>query len=180
MLGYSQIPSEWTDNLKEVEDMNFAYTDISLNKVYEMSYSHALKVIERNGGFTDGENLIINCEQPESVRYEESFPEFKLKEKIDIQKSLKTSFSLEFTGNGFVSSYIMHSPDHNYVAEVEVILDGNTVEVVKLPAAFKSRKPELYYNYELDDIRHEVIFKWLNPVNDVSLDVTSVIVYSEQ
>ena len=180
MLGYSQIPSEWIDNLKEVEDMNFAYTDISLNKVYEMSYSHALKVIERNGGFTDGENLIINCEQPESVRYEESFPEFKLKEKIDIQKSLKTSFSLEFTGNGFVSSYIMHSPDHNYVAEVEVILDGNTVEVVKLPAAFKSRKPELYYNYELDDIRHEVIFKWLNPVNDVSLDVSSVIVYSEQ
>ena len=45
MLGYSHIPEYWMSNLKEVEDMDFAYTTISLNKAYKMSFDQALQVI---------------------------------------------------------------------------------------------------------------------------------------
>lgn len=38
MLGYDNIPEKWMRNLREVEDMDFAYTDISLNRTYEMSF----------------------------------------------------------------------------------------------------------------------------------------------
>lgn len=178
MLGYSNIPSEWTDNLEEVEDMNFAYTDISLNKAYEMSYNQALEVISLNGGSVDGDKVEIHCEIPEPVRYEESFPGFYPKDKMDIRKSLYEPVSFEFAGNGFVSSYFLSSPDENYVAEVKVMLDGNAEEIVKLPAAFKSRKPELYYNYDLTGTKHKVEYVWLNPKKGVRFDVTSVIVYS--
>jgi hypothetical protein len=60
-------------NLKEVEDMNFAYTDISLNKTYQMSLNQALQMIERNGGKNNGETVTIKCQQPTPVRYEKGF-----------------------------------------------------------------------------------------------------------
>jgi len=56
IIGYDRIPDYWMKNLKEVEDMNFAYTDISLNKTYRMSFNQALQVIERGGGKVDGSN----------------------------------------------------------------------------------------------------------------------------
>ena len=34
ILEYNRIPDQWKRSLKEVEDRNFAYTDISLNKAY--------------------------------------------------------------------------------------------------------------------------------------------------
>ena len=59
MLGYSHIPEYWMSNLKEVEDMDFAYTTISLNKAYKMSFDQALQVIERNGGKVEAESVTI-------------------------------------------------------------------------------------------------------------------------
>ena len=50
MLGYSKIPAYWMEGLDKAEDINFAYTDISLNKIYELSMKHALENIKANGG----------------------------------------------------------------------------------------------------------------------------------
>ena len=44
MLGYSHIPEYWMPNLKEVEDMDFAYTTISLNKAYKMSFDQLYRL----------------------------------------------------------------------------------------------------------------------------------------
>ena len=73
MLGYSHIPEYWMPNLKEVEDMDFAYTTISLNKAYKMSFDQALQVIERNGGKVETESVTIKTQVPTAVRYEKSF-----------------------------------------------------------------------------------------------------------
>ena len=73
MLGYSGIPEYWKKNLYEVEDRNFAYTDISLNKVYQMSYNQALKVIERYDGKVGEDDVTIRLQTPETVRLEEGF-----------------------------------------------------------------------------------------------------------
>ena len=50
IIGYNKIPDHWKKNLKDVEDIHFAYTTISLNRTYQMSYGQALKQIERYGG----------------------------------------------------------------------------------------------------------------------------------
>ena len=41
ILGYSRIPDYWMKNLREVENMDFAYTTISLNKTYQMGFDQA-------------------------------------------------------------------------------------------------------------------------------------------
>ena len=53
--------------------MNFAFTNISLNKTYQMSFGQAFQMIERNGGKIDGETVTIKCQQPKPVRYEKAF-----------------------------------------------------------------------------------------------------------
>ncbi len=64
---------KWMRNLREVEDMDFAYTDISLNRTYEMSFCQALEVIRRNGGSVGETDVTVACQQPVPVRFEQSF-----------------------------------------------------------------------------------------------------------
>ena len=47
MLGYKNIPAYWKQGLAEVEPIDFKYTTISLNDVYELSYKHALGMIRK-------------------------------------------------------------------------------------------------------------------------------------
>lgn len=73
ILGYSHIPEYWMKNLREAEDIDFAFTSSSLNKAYQMSYNHALQMIERNGGCVDDSTVTIVCQKPEPVRLEKAF-----------------------------------------------------------------------------------------------------------
>ncbi|WP_231582581.1 catalase, partial [Bacteroides intestinalis] len=43
MIGYSNIPENWKEILYEIEDIPFAYTDVSLNKLSELGLKHALQ-----------------------------------------------------------------------------------------------------------------------------------------
>ena len=60
-------------NLREVENLNFAYTDMSLNQTYQTSFKHALQMIKRNGGSISGDNITIVCQTPVPVRFEQAF-----------------------------------------------------------------------------------------------------------
>lgn len=51
----------WKMGLKDIEDMDFKYTTMSLNKVYAISYKHALATIKRNGGSVNGNNVTSRC-----------------------------------------------------------------------------------------------------------------------
>jgi hypothetical protein len=55
ILGYDKIPAYWKMGLKEAESIDFKYTTISLEDVYETGLNHALKTIERNGGAMNGD-----------------------------------------------------------------------------------------------------------------------------
>lgn len=179
MLGYSNIPDKWLANLKEVEDMDLAYTDISLNDTYRMSFDQALEVICLNGGKADGDDVTIKYQSPVPVRLEESFPNHYPVEKRTVGRSLDEPVDIEFNGKGITAGYSMKSADDSYVGEIEVFLDGTAAGVVKLPAAFGPRKQELFCKYGLDDTVHKLSFRWLNPDNNVSLSVTSAIIYSD-
>lgn len=184
MIGYSNIPEYWKKNLYEVEDRDFAYTDISLNKVYKMSFDQALQVIEKNGGSVSGEDVHIKVQEPEAVRFEESFTGHWPQKKVEINKELSEDPELSFFGNGIVISYSFNRGRNqdsafpeNYVAKVEVYLDGQLSETVVLPVAQNARKQELYYKYKLEEKEHSVSFKWLNPLPGKNIYLTSYIPY---
>jgi hypothetical protein len=179
MLGYDKIPDYWMKNLKEVEDMNFAYTNISLNKAYQMSFNQALQMIERNGGKIDDENVTIKCQQPVAVRYEKGFDGVYPVEKKGIDKKISALHPVEFEGTGIVLKGYAISPDKNYVAKMEAFLNGELVETINFPANFTTRRHDLFWKYQLPKANHTLTFKWLNPQPNAAVNFRDAIVYSD-
>ena len=180
MLGYSKIPAYWLKNLKEVEDMNFKYTDISLNKVYGLSFKHALQMIERNGGKVDGNHVVIASQKPVSVRYEKCFEGLYPVERRQISTEIRKVKEVSFDGTGIVFNGSVKGKNNGYVAKVEMYIDGELSETVGLPASYKIRRGDiLFWKYQLPKGKHVITFKWLNPENDVSINFGDAIVYSD-
>ena len=179
MLGYSKIPEYWKKNLYEVEDLPFAYTDISLNKTYQLSYDQALQVIERNGGKVEGDDVIIHCQQPKQVAFEECFTGHYPVEKRAVSKNLQEWNEFEFDGVGFAVPGYVTSNDPKYVAKVESYIDGELVETIELPADQIKRREDLFYKYQLPKGKHKVSFKWLNPQPGTTVTANYVVVYSD-
>jgi len=180
ILGYSHIPEYWMKNLREVEDMNFAYTNISLNKTYQMSYNQALQMIKRGGGNVGEQNITIVCQQPKPVRYEKAFDGLYPVEIKTINKKIAdvNEFSANCTGIVFKGS--VNAKDNNYVARVEMLMDGQSVETANLPASYTTRRNDLFWKYQILKGKHVFTFKWLNPVSDASINFGSVVVYSDK
>lgn len=179
ILGYSRIPDYWMKNLKEVEDMDFAYTTISLNKTYRMGFDQALKVIERNGGKVSGDEVTIKCQQPVPVRYEKAFEGMYPTEKVMVNKLITEVNELAFDGTGVVFKGYVNAKDEAYVAKVEMYLDGQLVEIANLPASYTTRRNDLFWKYQLPKGKHLATFKWLNPQKDASIHFTETLIYSD-
>ena len=179
ILGYNKIPEYWMANIKEVEDMNFAYTDISLNRAYEMSFGQALAMITKNGGIVNDDSVVIRCQQPIPVAYEKSFEGHYPIELVKVYKSISDVGELTFEGIGSVIRGHVTSSDESYVALVEMYLDGKKVETAKLPASYTTRRNELFWKYQLPKGKHTVSFKWLNPTKQAEVHVTEMLVYSD-
>jgi hypothetical protein len=179
ILGYDKIPAYWMKNLKEVEDMNFAYTNISLNKTYQMSFNQALKMIERNGGKIDGDNIIIKCQEPKPVRYEKGFDGLYPVERRGINKKIADVDSIAFEGTGIVVTGDITSPDKNYVGKMEAYVNGKLTETINLPVNYAARRNDLFWKYQLPKAKYSLTFKWLNPRPDAAINFRDAIVYSD-
>ena len=116
MLGYSNIPELWKESLYEVEDTPFAYTEVSLNKLYELSLKLALEVIEQEGGSIQGEQVVIKTQQPVAVKYEKAFEGHYPVEKKAVNFLLQDSSEFMFDGNGFVLKGYVKCSDESYIA----------------------------------------------------------------
>ncbi|MDR3286387.1 MAG: ADP-ribosylglycohydrolase family protein [Prevotellaceae bacterium] len=191
VIGYSNIPEYWMANLHEVEDMNFAYTNISLNKAYQMSFEQAIQVIERGGGKVEDENITIVCQSPVPVNYEKSFDGLYPIESKELRKKIADVGEFTFDGTGVVFKGGVSSANGmgrgnanvkniDYVARVLVRLDGEEVETVNLPVNYRTRRNEIFWKYQLPKQKHIVTFEWLNPEDDVSVNFRDVIVYSDE
>jgi hypothetical protein len=195
MQGYDSISDYWIDPIKPVEDRDFAYTTISLNDVYDMSYRHALKVIEKFGGTVGEETVEIKVQSPETLPLEVAFPNV-YPAKITMTtppenrrgrwENLLTLDSdapqtIEFSGIGLVVKGGMgRGMDEEYVGELEVSIDGKVDRVVKLPVDYRYRTAELYWNVEIPDGEHTATLKWLNPVEGKELGVRAYTEFSSQ
>lgn len=180
VLGYSNIPEYWKKNLYEVEDRNFSYTSISLNKTYQMSFDQALQVIERNGGSVSDNSVSIKTQQPVPVRLEQSFEGMLPTARMGIGKLLQDVPDVKFGGTGIVLRGYVESPDAGYVAEVEFYLDGQPAGTIKLPASFKVRRHDLFWKYQLPAGQHSLTFKWLNPSEQAKIHVSDAVIYGNE
>ena len=165
MIGYSNIPEEWIEPLRRAEDMTFAYTSSSLNDTYVKSYDQAIKVIERNGGRVDGDDVVIRCQSPHPVRLEQSFDGLEPLRKTAYMQVLNDSALVApVDGNAIVvTGAVSKDGDPDYIAEIEVKIDDEVVEIVRMPALFATRKYDVYWNYDLDGAPHRLSLRLINP-----------------
>lgn len=183
ILGYKKIPAYWKQGLKEAESIDFKYTTISLNDVYEIGYKHALQNIERNGGKVDGNNVLIKSQQPVTVRFEKSFEGVYPVEKVTAKwNETKDAVSFEFEGTGFVlkGETAAWASTTDFVFKTEVYVDGKLFESPELPASFTTRRYELCWKYDLPKGKHKVELKILNPSKEYAFKAWEAIIYSDK
>jgi len=181
MLGYDGIPSYWKQGLKEAEDLDFKYTTMSLNDTYATSFKHALQMIGRNGGKVEGETVTIALQTPKPARLEVSFPNHYPTEKRYVDVNLTDEWTWNFDGVGFlIGGTAGRNSDKGaeYAFKTELYVDGKKVEEVELPTAFKERRFNLFWRYELPEGQHTVRVKLLNPSPDHTLKLSYVIPFA--
>jgi hypothetical protein len=183
MIGYNKIPAYWKQGLAEAEEIDFKYTTMSLNEVYDIGLKHALQNIERNGGKVSGNTITIAVQPPRPVRLEQSFEGVYPVAKTPVKwNDAKDEVTFEFEGTGFVlrgdaSKWESTSP---YVFETELYVDGTKVETPRLPTAFTSRRHEIAWNYDLPKGKHTVRLKINNPSTEHKVNIGEAIVFSDK
>ncbi len=187
MLGYSNIPEEWKKAVYPVEDMDFKYTTVSLNDVYEMGTKHALQVLAKNGAKTDGESVDIPFQDIKPVVFEVAFEgHFPVsRDKIDkILDRKNQELEFEFSGIGFVLGGSVQKLDQNSpeeaVLQLEITIDNGAPEQFSMPSAFSKRRHEIAWKYQLTDGQHKVKIKLLNPTPGFNLKAEDLIVYASK
>jgi hypothetical protein len=182
MLGYNKIPAYWKMGLKEAEDLDFKYTSMSLNKVYEIGYRHALEMIKRNGGEVTDKNVTIKVQQPEAVRFEQSYENLYPVANLEIDYNEKGEIEFEFEGTGFVlrgkAEKKNNLPDKSL--EATLYIDGEEIETAKLPTDFTTRRLELFWKYQLPNKKHSIRVVVKKEVPGYRLKVSNCIIYSDK
>lgn len=183
MLGYSNIPESWMPNLREVEDRPFAHTTMSLRNATDAVYLLALQQIQRYGGKIEGDRVIIKSQRPQAVRLEQSFPDMTprllAKDIMHLgEAATAAQNTISFVGKGIAVYGNVRCSDANYVARLEVSIDGRVDRIILLPAAFLRRTADVvYWNYDLPDAPHTISFRLLNPQDGVDIQARKIIGY---
>ena len=182
VLGYDKIPQRWKMGLKDAEDINFKYTDISLNKVYNIGLKHALSNIQSNGGKVENNNVTIKLQLPTAVKLEQGFPGQYPIARTDFNQNIKEA-SFEFDGTGFSLAGEARKKSGvtaDYVFEAELFIDGQKIETAKLPTNFTTRRLELFSKHSLENKKHKVTVKLLNPNEQYELRSFNYVVFSDK
>lgn len=183
MYGYEQIPVYWKSGLSQIADIDFKYTRMSLNNVYEASYRHALEMIARNGGTVTADEITIQVQQPENVRFEKSFEGLYPIAKVDVSQHIENEIMFEFEGTGFVLRGAAHrneSVESDFIFEADFYLDNEKVETAGLPTAFHSRRYDLFWKYQLPKGKHVVKIVVKNSSPGHHIKAWDYIVYSDE
>lgn len=183
MIGYKQIPAYWKMGLKEAEDLDFKYTTMSLNKVYEISYKHALAMIARHGGKVGTGDVTIAVQAPRAVKLEQCFEGLYVADKRLWRNEQLKEQSFEFEGTGFVvrgESRKKQASAPEHVIEMEVYVDGSKVETARLPTSYTTRRYELCWKYQLENKKHTVKLKVLNNGSDYEIRTWDYLVYTDK
>jgi len=186
MIGYSNIPEDWKNGVYPVEDMDFKYTTMSLNDVYEIGIKHALQMIKENGGKVDGENITLPVQEIKPVQMEQGFVGHFPVERRGVRISLTPNnkeVALDFIGNGFVltgraNKTEKENPD--VTAELLMIIDNGEAEKILMPTAFAKRRHDVAWKYQLPEGNHSIKLQLLNANPGFKVDLGDLVVYSSK
>jgi hypothetical protein len=183
VLGYQNIPAFWKQGLKEAEGIDFKYTTISLNKVYNIGFNHAIEMIKRNGGSVSEDKVVLAVQTPIPVKYEQSFEGlFPVEKRVFSNRGFK-DISFDFEGTGFAlkgDARKLGKDEGQHVFEAELYIDDRKVETARFPANSITRRHELFWKYLLPKTKHHVSIKVLNPKENYEINTTEYIIYSDQ
>ena len=187
IYGYDAIPEFWKQGLADVEGLDFAYTTISLNEAYEMSYQHALQMVRRNGGLVSDSSVTLPVQDPRVVPFEDSFEYHLAKERRQLGTGqgaereplvLEDSYSFEFEGIGFALMGVAQSQtDQDYEFTAELRIDGELVETARWPTRFATRRFYLFWKYDMPNGEHEIEVRLLNPTDGARVLLDGITVY---
>lgn len=183
VIGYDKIPQKWIVPVKKAEHRNFSFTNISLNKVYEMGYAHALKNIEKNNGKIEGDQVEIAYAAPKPVRFEENFAGHFPVSRIPFPKSFEDKIEFDINGIGFVIRGHASKKKADAVAHIlqaALYVDGKEVERANFPTDNNDARTEMFWRYELPKGRHRVEVKILNPHADYQMVSVDYLVYDSK
>ncbi len=185
MYGYKNIPDYWKPAIEEVEDINFPYMDITLNEVYKLTYKHTLQLVEQNGGKVSNDSVQIKIQSPATVLLEQSFEGlYPAEERYLRLEFTDKDINIDFTGNGIVVLGNIKSrcgvSKSDYVALLDIYINGEKVEQVKMPFDYIVRKYDIYHKYMLKEGAYKVDIKWANKDPEFSIYMKSIVVYSEK
>ncbi len=209
VLGYDKIPDYWIKPLNNFEDIKLDHTSTSLNDAYQLSLKHSIENIIKNDGSVKGENIIIKYQKPKVLPLEVSFPNIYPKKVTAGRKNRppygtiadNTEVSFTFKGTGIAipglleggprKSNLVMGPDGksralegklnlDFVAEIEITLNGKVDKIMKLPADYRTRSLYLYWNFELPKGEHTVTLKWLNPTPKGKIVIHSFVEYDDE
>ena len=183
VLGYSNIPEFWKKAVYPVEGLDFKYTDMSLNDVYEIGLKHALQIISETGGTIDDENITLPVQKIQPVALETGFENHFPVERSRIGKNLSKEnplLEVEFNGNGFVltGSAQKQEAQGDFDLQLEMRIDGGRPESFVMPTNFSKRRHEVAWKYQLKEGNHLVKITLKKPADGYRIDVNDLLVYS--
>ncbi len=201
--GLSGIPAYWLQGLTSIEDINFSHTEMSLNKVYQISYKHSKELILKNGGEIKGNKIRIKTAKSLVAPFEENFPGYQLNKKVNINKRLSfkdndpTNGSQEleynFNGCGIVlrgsvgkvgennrwNNLSDVDPMKDFFFEVEFSIDDQLEKTMKFPLDVTKRALELFFKYEIPPGDHTLKMKVLNPNKGATIWISDMVTYKK-
>lgn len=179
MTGYSRIPEKYMANLREAEDLNFAYTDISLNKTYQMSFNQALQVIKANKGKVGKDCVKIKVQKPKAVRYEQCYEGLAKTGLVTIDKhAYGQDVEFSFDGTGFVlGGRLRNKQNGDYIAETEIYVDGKLAKTVNVHEKNYIGHAQIAQIFDLENGHHTVKVHVKNPRKDKQLWVPRAAIY---
>ncbi len=74
MLGFQKIPPRFTEQLSELENRKFDYTDYSFNDIVTSTEERALKIIEMTGGSVTDAEVSVRLQTPLAPKLEQWSP----------------------------------------------------------------------------------------------------------
>lgn len=206
MVGKSNIPDFWKQPLDEIWSLDFEGTTVSLEKGSNYSFNQALQLIEKNGGVVDSLDVTIPVKPIEVLPLEQNFVNTYPVYRDQKDAWMEKEYEFDFNGNGFciwgnlvclrgiskdyanrvskkhVGSevFALAEENDNYVAEIEVYIDGELDQVSILPMKGTSRKLEPAWKYQMSEGKHHVKMVWRNPRPDTYLlRINAIQYYSE-
>lgn len=198
IVGYRQIPDEWSKGLESIEEMDFLHTSTSLNEVYNISFKHALQSIEQNGGLVGEDNLKIKLQKAVAAPLEQNFtgyfPDKRTPLNMELSMDNPDGFEVKFEGTGvvltgkawnhnFKSQYALETPEEtlgDYVMSVDFFLDDKFTKTMRLPLQFLERSYEVFFQYGLEPGPHTLRLEVNNPREDAYLEIKDIITYTNK